>query len=212
MPRSVLVLWAALALAVPGAVRAQALQPLYVGGAAGPSKFAYDTGSLPIANATATNFSVDDDSGTAVKVYGGWRFNPYFAAEAGIVDFGTFSATRTTATGSARSEITVTGVYIDAVGLAPLGGAVELFGKLGVLAAGTSAKRSTTGTVSIGGTTSSSDDTASSTGLHVAAGVNFRITSRVWARLEYERAYSVGDEQLGKGDVSAFTIGASYRF
>lgn len=212
MKRSVLALGAVFALSLPCAAGAQVLHQLYVGGAAGSSKFAYDSGSLPIVNATTSNFSVDDDSDTAIKVYGGWRFNPYFAAEAGIVDYGKFSATRTTPTGSARSEITVTGIYIDAVGLAPLGGAVELFGKLGILAAGTSANRSTTGSVSIGGTTNSSDDTASSTGLHVAAGVNFRITSRVWARLEYERAYSVGDKQLGEGDVSAFTIGAAYRF
>jgi OmpA-OmpF porin, OOP family len=212
MKRSVLVLWAVLAFLLPGAAGAQALQQLYVGGAAGSSKFTYDTGSLPIANATTTTFSVNDDSDTAIKVYGGWRFNPYFAAEVAIVDYGKFSATRSTPSGSARSDITVTGVSVDAVGLAPIGGVVELFGKVGLIAAGTHATRSTTGSVSIGGTTSSSDDTASSTGAHVAAGVNFRITSRVWARLEYERAYGVGDKQLGEGDVRAVTIGAAYRF
>jgi len=215
MQRLVLVLWAVLALTVSGTAAAQrGYQQLYVGGGAGPSKFSYDTGSLPIVNSPASTFSVNDDSDTAFKIYGGWRFNPYFAAELGIVDYGKFSATRTVnppGNGTARSDITVTGIYVDAVGLAPIAGAVELFGKAGFLAAGTHATRSTTGSVSIGGT-NSSDDTASSTGLHVAAGVNFRITRSVWGRLEYERAYGIGDTKLGKGDVSAFTLGASYRF
>lgn len=140
--------------------------------------------------------------------------NPYFAGEVGIVDFGKFSATRTATAplaGSVRSDITVTGVYVDAVGIAPLGSVAELFAKAGVLFAGVSSTRTTTGAVTIGGARSS-DDTASSTGLHVGAGLNFRITSRVWLRVEYERAYSVGDQKLGEGDVSAFTLGASYRF
>ncbi len=205
----------ALAMAVSGVAQAQWKDPIYVGGAAGPSKFSYDTGSIPIVNAASSTFSVDDDSDTAFKIFGGWRFNRYFAAEVGIVDFGTFSATRSVTggtPGSAHSEISVAGVYVDAVAIAPVLDYFDFFAKVGAIATGVSAKRSTTGSVSIGGTSSSSDDTASGTGLHAAVGVNFRITSRVWGRMEYERAFGVGDKVLGEGDVSAFTIGASYRF
>jgi OmpA-OmpF porin, OOP family len=207
---------AAIALALAGGAQAQWLSHVYVGGGVGPSKFAYDQESLPIVNSTASTFSVDDDKSTAFKIYGGWRVNPFFAAEIGIVDFGSFTATRTLAApsaGTARSEISVAGLTLDAVGIAPLGGSAELFAKLGAFVWGESSKRSTTGSVVIGTSSSSStDDSAGGTSLHAAAGVNIRITSKVWARIEYERAFSVGDKVLGEGDVSAFTIGAMYRF
>jgi OmpA-OmpF porin, OOP family len=206
---------AVLASGLAGSAQAQwGASHVYVGAGAGPSKFSFDSGSLPITNSTASSLSVDDDSSTAAKIYGGWRFNPFFAAEVGIVDFGTFTATRQAtapALGTARSEISVAGVYVDAVGIAPIAGAFELFGKVGAIATGVSAKRTTTGGVLIDGS-NSSDDSTGGTKLHAAVGMNFRITSRVWARLEYERAFKVGDKALGEGDVSAFSIGASYRF
>jgi OmpA-OmpF porin, OOP family len=201
------------AMALAGGAQAQLMQKLYVGGAAGPSKFAFDTSSLIVNGATASTFTVNDDKSTALKVFGGWRFNPYFAAEVGITDFGTFTATRTVtspAAGSIRSEISVGGVYVDAVGLVPVGGAVELFGKVGVIATGTAAKRSTTGAVAL--PADSEDDGDGGAGLHAGLGMNVRITSRVWLRLEYERAFKVGSQALGEGDVSAFFLGASYRF
>jgi OmpA-OmpF porin, OOP family len=202
------------AMALAGSAHAQWTRQLYVGGGGGHSKFVFDAGSVAVNGATASTFNVDDDSSTAFKVYGGWRLNPFFAAEVGIVNFGTFSATRNVtapAAGSLHSEIDVTGVYVDAVGFAPIGNVVELFGKVGLIATGTSATRSTTGSVFINGGRSS-DDTASSTGLHAGLGMNLRITERVWIRLEYERAYNVGDRAVGEGDVSAAFIGAHYRF
>lgn len=61
----------AVALTVASGAWAQVRQALYIGGAAGSSKLTYDTGSLPIANTTASTFSVNDDSDTAFKVFGG---------------------------------------------------------------------------------------------------------------------------------------------
>ncbi len=209
-------LMAAIALTLAGGAQAQWLSHVYVGGGVGPSRFDYDRESLPIVNSTASTFSVDDDKSTALKIYGGWRVNPYFAAEIGIVDLGSFTATRTVTAptpGSARSEISVAGLTLDAVGIAPLGDSAELFAKLGAFVWGESSKRSTTGGVVIGSSgSSSSDDSAGGTSLHAAAGANLRLTSRVWARVEYERAFRVGDKIIGTGDASAFTIGAMYRF
>jgi OmpA-OmpF porin, OOP family len=213
MHRSLLVVSMAAAMALAGGAQAQSTRNLYVGGAVGPSKFDFDTNSLVISGATASTFSVDDDSGRAVKIFGGWRFNPFFAAEVGLTDFGTFIATRRVTapgTGTLRSEVSVAGLYLDAVGLVPIGGAVELFGKVGVIATVTAAERSTTGAVSL--PADSGDDADSSAGLHAGVGMNVRITPRVWLRVEYERAFSVGHAALGEGDVSAFFLGASYRF
>jgi hypothetical protein len=42
--------------------------------------------------------------------------------------------------------------------------------------------------------------------------MNVRLAPRFALRLEYERAFDVGDKVIGEGDVSAAFVGVSYRF
>src|SRR5689334_21072152 len=65
----------------------------YIGGAVGQSNFRGDY-AQQVQNAyanssfTVNSASLTDDKDTAWKGYVGWRFHPYFAVEAGWLDFG----------------------------------------------------------------------------------------------------------------------------
>jgi OOP family OmpA-OmpF porin len=184
----------------------------YVGGGAGPSTMEFEKDSLQISGVLSSTFTETDASSTAFKVYGGWRFNRFFAGEVGIVDFGKFRATRTVnppGNGTVSAQIEVTGVYLDAVGTIPIGNSFELQAKVGALASSTYADRSHTGAITVNG---NEDGSHEETNLHVSVGAEWRVTQRIAVRLEYDRAYGVGDANTGQGDVSAFFLGANYRF
>jgi len=184
----------------------------YAGGAVGPSTMSIEGDSLAVASATASTLSTEQKS-TAFKGYGGYRFNANFAAEGGFVSFGKFRATRTVtapAAGTARSDITVIGAYANAVGIAPVSEHFELFGKLGFIVTGTVADRSSTGGVALVG-----DSVASHVerNLHLGAGAEVRFTRELGMRVEYEKAFGVGDAKTtGEGDIGVFFLGLTYRF
>jgi opacity protein-like surface antigen len=184
----------------------------YVGGAVASSKMNYDSNSIQIQNATASSLSTDSSS-TGFKVYAGGRFHPNFGVEGGIVYYGSFTATRTVtapAPGSLRSEIDVTGIYGDLVGFLPVGSRVDLFAKVGLIATGANAKRSTTGAVTIPGDQNGAQSEA---GLHLGLGAEFLVADHFAIRLEYEQAQKVGDTMtMGSGNINAIFLGGTYRF
>ena len=199
-------------LAAAAHAQQYAYRGAYAGGAVGPSTMSFEGDSLAVASATASSLSTEQKS-TAFKGYGGYRFNPNFAAEGGFVSFGKFRATRTVtapAAGTARSDLTVIGAYANAVGIAPVSEHFELFGKLGFIVTGTVADRSSTGAVALVG-----DSTASHVerNLHLGAGAEVRFTRKLGMRVEYEKAFGVGDAKTtGEGDIGVFFLGLTYRF
>lgn len=79
--------------------------------------------------------SIDDagidfsDGDNAMKVFGGWAFNRYFAVQADYVDFGESSGA---VTPSVSGTSDVQGIAPSIVGTIPIG-PVELFGRLGMM-------------------------------------------------------------------------------
>jgi OOP family OmpA-OmpF porin len=69
-------------------------------------------------------FEGDD---TALKVFGGWSFNKYFAIEAGYVDSGTQSDT----VGQFDIDLSSDGFYVEGIGRWPLGKYVAPYAKFG---------------------------------------------------------------------------------
>jgi OOP family OmpA-OmpF porin len=203
--------WILLVLAFSLNAHAQSSK-LYVGGAIGSSKMSFDSNSLQVQGSSASTLTTDESS-TGFKIYGGYRFHRNFAVEVGIVDYGDFTATRTVTApgpGSVRSELTVTGVYGDLVGIIPVGSSVELFGKVGFIATGAHTNLSTTGAVAIVGDSSGSD---SETGLHAGLGAEVLVAQHFAIRVEYEQASNVGDTaKTGSGDIRALFVGGTYRF
>ena len=77
-----------------------------------------------------------DDHGTGTKLYGGYSFNKYFAAEAAIYNFAEASvgAVETTPGGPVVSaSVSMKGLGAYAVGMYPVSKKINLMAKLGVL-------------------------------------------------------------------------------
>ena len=200
------------ALAATAHAQQYAYRGPYAGGALGPSTMSFQGDSLGVSNATASSLSTEQKS-TAFKGFGGYRFNPNFAAEGGFVYFGKFRATRTVtapSAGTARSDLTVFGGYVNAVGIAPLSQHFELFGKLGFIVTGAVADRTSTGSVALVG---DSVGAHIERNLHLGAGAEVRFTPTFGMRLEYEKAFGVGDAKtIGAGDIGVVFLGLAFRF
>lgn len=101
----------------------------YVG--IGIGKASYDV------DLTALGGDKHDDSGTGTKLYGGYAFNKYFAAEASVYNFAeaSIAAFETSPGGPVVTDAAVSmkGVGVYAVGMYPVSKNVNLMAKLGAL-------------------------------------------------------------------------------
>jgi OmpA-OmpF porin, OOP family len=129
-----------------------------------------------------------DDSDTAWKILGGYRFHRHFAAEGTYIHWGKVSARAGASSVTAKNS----SFGIAAVGILPLREGFSLFGKLGFL--------QTEQDLALVGTFRSGDDTE----LHYGIGLKFDLTP-VW-RLRAEW------EQTEKLKVQMLSVGAEYRF
>jgi OOP family OmpA-OmpF porin len=68
-----------------------------------------------------------DENDTAYKIFGGWSFNRYIAAEVGYFDGGNPTST----VGTQRLQVDADGFYAAAIGSLPLGDRFSLFARLG---------------------------------------------------------------------------------
>ena len=104
-----------------------ALAGPYIGLGIGSASYKADLTSLGGGNI--------DDNGTGTKLYGGYGFNKYFAAEAAIYNFAEASvgAIETSPGEFASGSVSMKGVGAYAVGMYPVSKKVNLMAKLGVL-------------------------------------------------------------------------------
>jgi len=109
------------------AVATPAIAEPYVGIGIGSASYKADLTSLSGGNL--------DDSGTGTKLYGGYSFNKYFAAEAAVYNFAEASvgAVETSSGVFASGSVSMKGVGAYAVGIYPVSKKVNLMAKLGVL-------------------------------------------------------------------------------
>jgi OmpA-OmpF porin, OOP family len=75
---------------------------------------------------TEIDFFIDEND-TVYKIFGGWSFNRYIAAEVGYFDGGNPTAT----IGTQRREVESDGFYAAAIGSLPIGDRISLFARLG---------------------------------------------------------------------------------
>jgi OmpA-OmpF porin, OOP family len=200
-------------LLATGAIAQTRNSGAFFGIAGGPSKMSFSSDSVQATNGTVSTLATEDSS-TAFKGFGGYRFNKNFAVEGGLASLGRFTATRTytaPVNGTLKADITVIGAYANAVGILPLGEHFEIFAKGGFMVTGTVADRTTTGGVTI----SSNDTTATyiKTCPHVGAGMEIRFDQKIGLMLEYEKVFGVGDAQnTGGGDIGTGYVGVIFRF
>lgn len=144
---------------VAGAVGAQAQST----GLSGTSGF---YGGLSLAKPSwsdSVNGIDGSNSGTGLKVYGGWRMTPNFALELGSAQLGQLS--------DGTNEAKARGLFLDGVGTLPLSSDWRLLGRVGL------ANMKTV-------TTLGSDR---GTALKVGAGAEYQLAKNVALRGEWER-------------------------
>jgi OmpA-OmpF porin, OOP family len=144
-----------------------------------------------------------DGKDTGFKIFGGYRFNPYFALEVAYVDLGkaTYSGTFVhpvfgpqTVTGG---SLETWGVNASAVGILPLSPSFELFGKIGLFGWESKA-RDTTGGVPFSGEADDAD-------VSFGAGMALNVTRNVSIRVEWERFRAVDNIDL-------LSLGLAFKF
>jgi OmpA-OmpF porin, OOP family len=182
---SIAVLLAATGMAVSSASMAQAQSAekgFYAGASFGQSEA---DGSCP------TGFSCDFKD-TDWKIFGGYRFMRHLAVEGFYADHGEITVKSGAVTATAQSST----FGVAAVGILPLGGNFELFGKLGVGSTSVDATASAPG-VSAGASDSGSD-------VLYGVGALYNFTRNLGVRAEYER--------YNDSEINVLSIGVQYRF
>ena len=192
-----------------GPARAQA--HWYIGVTLGASNANISQEVVAVTGATSTVF-LTDSRDPGFKVFAGYRFNRYFAVEGGYAWLGEFQATtQVTAptTGALNANIRVIGLYIDAVGMLPVGDRFAAFAKVGWLGSETRTFRSTSGTVTSGSNTNASTDQAN---LSYGLGVQYDLEKNVTLRFVWERYIKVGDVNTGEFNIDLYSGGLLFRF
>jgi OOP family OmpA-OmpF porin len=167
------------ALVAAGAVVAMSAhaEGLYVGGNLGSSHFkGDDIGGLST-----------DRSDTGLKVYGGYSLTPNLAFEAGYARTGKFN--------SAAGELKGSGLFVDAVGILPLGSGFSALGSVGLFNG------------KLSSSTAGSDHGMS---YKLGAGLEYAINANVGVRGQWER-YRFDALDI-KASTDLYSVGVNYRF
>lgn len=205
---------AAAAAMTPGAGQAQPQafeRGAYIGAGAGSARTDASAAQLE-ADLASRGYSVRahvDRSDTGWKLFGGWRFNRWFAAELGYVDLGAVTSTAdATVTDPAAfvadvarvHPYSVSGVSLAGVGLVPLGPAFTAFGKAGVLRWDADIEAHL-----VPGGAPSSDHGARGTDLMLGAGLRWA-PSRWGVQAEWERF------RTDRNDIDLWSVSVVVRF
>lgn len=171
----------ALALAAPAGVAAQE-SGAYLGGAIGQARFTEwcDPGT-----------SACDDKDSGWKLFGGYRFNRYFALEGSYINWGEVTAS----VGAVNVAAEQRSFGLAALGSLQLGPRFSVFGRLGLLSTEQETRR-----INPNPTTVQRDETE----LHYGVGVSYGLAQNWAMRGEWENT-----EKL---KVRMLSIGVEYRF
>ncbi len=197
----------------------------YVGAGVGQSDAKLSEGVQAASQLTAAGFSNAqtslDKRDSAFRVYGGYKFLNYFAAELGYTDLGTF-AIRSTAVsagvgpGSLTNETRIRGDDLSVLGSWPLGNAFSVFGRVGVFAAEAETSVSTSGAIVRVGSTSTTDSKKRGTQATYGLGAVYQLTPAITVRGEWSRFEKVKtlDVLGGSSDssINLYTLGLAYHF
>ena len=152
----------------------------YGGVAVGQSRAKIDDARITsnlLGGGLATSSISNDDSDTGYKLFGGYKFNKYFALEGGYFDLGKFGFTATTApAGTLDGSIKLRGVNLDAVGILPINEKFSALGRVGLNYAEARDSFSGTGAVNVANPSPSKRDT----NFKFGAGLQYDFTQSAW--------------------------------
>lgn len=169
-------------------------RPFYAGAQIGQSKAESTCDGVSGAGVSC------NDTGTAGKVFGGYRFHPNFAAELAYTDLGEAKATGPAGTITASSNA----FDLSLVGTLPVWQRLSAYARLGVYRAKTE--------VNVNTVTVRRTDRETNTGMTYGIGASYDITKRVALRAEWQKYNEVGGSSTGEDDITVLSVGALFRF
>jgi OOP family OmpA-OmpF porin len=154
--------------------------------------------------------SIDEDhQDIGYKLFGGRKFNKYFAVEGGYFNLGKFGFTaNTTPTGTFTGEAKFQGLNLDAVGILPITQKISAFGRAGLTYTETKDTFSRTGAVP---PLANPNPKEKEGGYKYGLGAQYDFTPKLALRGEWER-YRVNDAVGNKGDIDMLLVGLIYTF
>lgn len=221
---------AALLVLAAAALPAQAQSPWYVGISAGASRTDSELvrnreSTITLASDLSTDF---DDRDSAWKLTFGYRVSSWLAFELNYADLGRHSTFTSFLGGDAPAPAAIAldrevkAYGIDAVFIAPVGDAFEVFGRVGAAHTSLDARQELFGNVVFTGgdpnervRTASVDETIGRYGV----GGQWRFAPNMALRVEWERyagigkAFRIGGQgTTGEADTDMYSIGVNFHF
>ncbi|MES2942023.1 MAG: OmpA family protein [Pseudomonadota bacterium] len=183
----------------------------YGGGNIGQSRATIDNARVAAGLAQsgfATTSIADRERDAAYKLYGGYRFTPYFSVEGGYFDLGKFGFTANTVpAGSLNGNIRIRGFNLDLVGTVPLTEKLSALGRVGANYA--QAKDSFRGSGAVNVINPNPSERA--TNYKVGLGLQYAFSDDLAMRAEIER-YRINDAVGNRGHVDMVSVGLVYSF
>lgn len=175
----------------------------YAGGSVGLSHYEDEEDDIE-ADFRAAGFAADVDSDTndlGWKIFGGYRFTPYFGAELAYIDLGEESVDVDLGPllGTLTATNSVSGASVAGTAGYPVLPNAYVFGKLGGFIWDSNAEGSPVGL----------GDDDSGVNLTFGIGGTYQLVEHVKVRAEWERFQGLGDDDT---DVDLFTGGIQYDF
>lgn len=162
---------------------------------------------LAAAGATGISSSTDG-SGNQWRLQAGYKFNPYFAVEAGYIDLGKADYKATYTGGVAKGSEKAGGVDLAVLGILPVTDNLSFFAKAGLIAAKVETKLSSTAPA-----VTNIKDSSTEVRPLIGAGATYSVSKNIDLRVDYDRVTGLG--KAGKGgsmDDNMFSAGVSYNF
>lgn len=148
-----------------------------------------------------------DGTGNQWRLQAGYRFNDYFALEAGYIDFGKAKYHATYAGGTANGDLEAGGVDVVALVSAPIDDSFSVFGKVGVV----DAKVKSTLSASLAGANGSSSATVARP--LIGFGAAYKLAPQVSLRADFDHVSGLGKSgTTGKLNSNMMSIGVAYNF
>jgi OOP family OmpA-OmpF porin len=176
----------------------------------GQSKATIDDRRIGNSLSGFTSNSISDaNHDSSYKLFGGLKFDKYYALEAGYFNLGEFGFTATTVpAGRLQGATKIEGINLDAVLIVPLNDKLSALGRAGFTYAHTKDNFTSSGAAPVPGNLSPGKY---STNPKLGIGLQYAFTQNLGLRAEAER-YRVDDAIGNKGDVDLLSVGLVYHF
>ena len=155
-----------------------------------------------------------DDSDTGFGASLGYQVNENFAAELSYVDLGDVSYEASNeqanpANESVTLDTSAAGPVFSLLGILPVGERWDLYGRAGLALMDSEGEA----TATAGDVTDRISDSTNRSNMVLGAGVQYDVSDRFGLRLEWDRYFDVGSEEIvGESDIDLFSLGLRYNF